>query len=118
MKVETDVIQDLRLLLLNKLREIKDPSNKRIYNFLKSHVYWALKIKRRTLKKNILNHAKMEKPVTEKTETYLFLTGDNTLQHIASLLIQGYTAKEIKSKLDISTTNYKKYIERIKVQLV
>ena len=82
-----------------------------------SHIRWALAIKRRNLKKKIINEAKMEKPKEGMNPSYLFLNGDETMYNIADLLIQGHSAKDVKASLGISNTVYKRYVEKIKGQL-
>ena len=113
-----DFIQDLKLHILKKLDKVKEPTNKRLYCFLYSHIRYAFLLKRREIKNKINNEKKLETINSLYYTSHFHLVGDENLQNISNLLIQGYNHKEVRKILNIKIYTYKKYINKIKLQLI
>lgn len=112
-----DLIQELRLLCLQKLDRIEDPTNKRIFNFLRISISLALKDKARKVGKLLDREEKEEEILGEKVKLPItcFCFGDQLLDNVATLLAHGETKQSICSILNISRTRLQQAIEKLKV---
>ena len=111
-----DLMQELRLLCFQKLNKITDPSNKRIFNFLRISIKLALLDKTRKVGKRLDREPKEVEILGEKSKTLpsLFYFNDELLEQVATLISNGETQQYICKKLNISRTRYNKEINRLK----
>jgi hypothetical protein len=113
-----DLLQDLRLLCIKKLHNIKDPTNKRIFNFLKISIKLALLDKTRRVGKFLDREAKEQEVLGEKVKdpmSFTFCFGDDTLDKVATLLAYGETKQNICTQLGISRSKLNQQIDKLKV---
>lgn len=112
-----DLIQELRMLCFQKLNRISDPSNKRIFNFLRISIKLALKDKARKVGKRLDREETESEILGEKVKNVptLFFFDDTLLEQIATLLANGETKQHVCSTLSISRTKLNKEIDRLRV---
>ncbi len=112
-----DLIQELRLLCFQKLNRISNPTNKRIFNFLRISIILALKDKARKVGKFLDREEKEDELLGEKVKTPnpCFCFGDELLDNVATLLAYGETKQKICKDLHISRTKLQQQIEKLKV---
>lgn len=114
-----DLVSELRLLCFRKLSKITNPTNKRIYNFLRCSVSLALRDKNRKVCRQ-LDKEKIENSVLAETPeefiSPLFL--NNEIQtKVANMLIRGDTRESIRETLGISRGEFTNIIDAIKETL-
>lgn len=115
-----DLYQELRALLFKKLNRIQNPTNKRIFNFLRITIKFYLREKARTVGKrmdreNIENSHLGEQIKTPDENLVLF--ADPQMNEVAQLLIAGRTRKEIRSRTDLSVSAFNNVMANIKKQV-
>lgn len=112
-----DLYQELRVLCFQKLDKITDPSNKRIFNYLRVSISLALKDRARRVGKKLDREAQEAEILGEKTKSFptLFYYGDEMLEQVATLLANGETKQSICLNLKIKRTELDKQIDRLKV---
>lgn len=111
-----DLIQELRFLCFKKLANITEPSNKRIFNFLRISIQLALKDKARKVGKRLDREAVEEHILGEKSQpiSLLFYFNDEQLENIATLLAVGETKQSICSQLSITRTTLNKELAKLR----
>lgn len=112
-----DLMQELRYLCFQKLNKITDPSNKRIFNFLRVSIKLALKDKARKVGKKLDREEVECEILGEKPKLIdpVFYFNDLLLEQVATLLSIGETKQNVCSKLGITRTRLDREIERLKV---
>jgi hypothetical protein len=111
-----DLIQELRYLCFQKLNRITDPSNKRIFNFLRVSIKLALKDKARKVGKRMDREVTEAEILGEKSNLSpsVFYFNDDFLEKVATLLSEGETKESICKKLGITRGNLNKQISRLR----
>jgi DNA-binding transcriptional regulator YiaG len=114
-----DLIAELRLLCFQKLGKITNPTNKRIYNYLRCSIALALKDKTRKVckqmdREDIENAALMDTPQDFLHPLFL---NDELQTKVANLLIQGETRESIRESLKLSRGEFANIIDAIKETL-
>lgn len=116
---QADVVQDLLLFSYKLWHKIKDPSNKRIYNYM---YYSILRYLGKRKQKTVIGN---KRELTYLSNTYaqpkmyvadtsnLMDFGCESYNTIAKLLIEGYNQKEIIA-MDFTAKEVKKAIKHIK----
>jgi hypothetical protein len=109
-----DLAQELRALCFSKLRKISEPTNKRIYNYLKVCIKLNLKDRCRKVGKYLDREVIENSILGDKNPNNFFCFGDSMLDRIAYLLAYGSPKKDICLELNISRPKLQKEIERLK----
>lgn len=110
-----DLIQELRLLCFSKLQRISNPTNKRIFNFLRISIILGLKDMTRKVGKRMDRELREVEVLGEKTrETSIFYFNDGLLEKIATLLSNGESRQDICTKLQITRGRLNKEIEKLR----
>ncbi len=113
-----DLMQDLRLLCFKNLRNIKNASNKSIFNYLRISIIFYLKDKTRKVGKYLDREEKENEVLGGKViNTTMFCFGDTRLDQIAYLLSHGETKQNICSMLGITRSTLNKDINKLKQSL-
>lgn len=111
-----DLIQDMRVICFKSLKKVTEPTNKRIFNFLRISIEFTLKDKTRRTGKR-MDREKIEKQTLCDKLTYVsshYLHPDEQTNSIANMLSHGYNKTEICKTLSISRNNLEKKIEELK----
>lgn len=113
----TDLIQDLRFLCFKKLRNIQNPTNKRIFNFLRISISLALKDKARKVGKRLDREPIECDALKERAKVMpsIFYFNDPMLEKVATFLSEGESKRNICTILKISRSKLKQEIEKLKV---
>lgn len=112
-----DLKQDILFTLYRvALPNIKNPTNKRIFNYLK---YCVIRYVQQKKKSAITKNTKELDYITEERTSEYSMSclpefGDPQTQKIAELLSMKYTRKEIKAILSIKSKDLQESIEKIK----
>jgi hypothetical protein len=112
-----DLIQELRYLCFQRLNKINEPTNKRIFNYLRISIKLALKDKARKVGKRLDRESIEIDVLSEKVKPLdpLFYYNDTLLEQVATLLANGETKQNICSILSITRGKLDKEIDRLKV---
>lgn len=112
----SDLHQDLRLLCFKALTRIENPTNKRIFNFLKITIEYGLKDKARQVGKR-LDREQIEAESLcrfhSQSEPF-FHFGDKILNQVATLLASGETKVSICKELNLTKAELNKKIEALR----
>lgn len=115
---KADLIQELRYLCFKKLGNISNPTNKRIFNFLKISIVLALKDKTRRVGKR-LDREPIERAIlgekSPRSSTSFFYFNDQLLEDVATLLSDGETKQDICKLLNITRSQLNKQVKKLKV---
>lgn len=113
-----DLLQDLRLLCLQKLHKIEEPTNKRIFNFLRVSISLALKDKARKVGKRLdrenTETSTINNYLTDHSLQPMFHFGDQKLETVATLLASGYNKQEILRELKMTRTDLEKELVKLR----
>lgn len=117
---KADLLGELRLLCLQRLERIENPTNKRIYNYLRVSIELYLKDKSRKVGRQIDREDVENDFLGEKTKypSLGFCFGDPTAEQVANMLAHGETKQSIRERLDLSRTELEDVIENIKETLL
>lgn len=112
-----DLMQELRLLCFQKLNRITNPTNKRIFNFLRISIKLALKDRTRKVGKRLDREEKESEFLGERVMDMptFFYFNDVLLEQVATLIASGETKQKICSTLNISRTKLNREVSRLKV---
>ena len=111
-----DLIQDLRYLCFKKLQNIENPSNKRIFNYLRVSISLALKDKARKVGKRMDREPIEASTLGEKKDydTSYLSFGDPLLDQIAIMLANKESKQAIVDQLGIDRLQLDKQINKLK----
>jgi hypothetical protein len=114
-----DLIQELRYVCFKRLKNLQDPTSKRIYNFLRVTIDFTLKEQARRVGKLIdrkeCTMVQIKEPIYHITSNLFFV--NDVMNDVALLLIQKYSKKEISKELGIPVRSLNKFIQKIKKEL-
>lgn len=102
---QDDLLQELRLVALGCLRSIKDPTNKRIFNYIKISIRRylgrrALRLAKKMDREAIENKVLRETAVALIHPDFLFL--EPKLAQVATLIVAKYSKAEIRGLLHLT----------------
>lgn len=111
-----DLIQDLRILCFQKLTKISNPTNKRIFNYLKISINLALRDKARKVGKFLDRESKEAEILGDRKKSTppMLFYNNSLLENIAKLLAEGETKQNICSILSITRTKLNKEIQKLR----
>lgn len=109
-----DLVQDLRLACFSALSRVENPTNKRLYNFLKTTVEYKLMDKAKRVRKRLTLDVKERESHRLSTEIPEPIVFGNSLDNmVADLLSKGYTREQIRTITDIKKSELTRSLERI-----
>lgn len=114
-----DLVSSLRLLCFQKMENIVNPTNKRIFNYLTISINLTLRHLQRKVKKGLTRPIppfvdKSSKDVHIDSPSLNLIFNDPQTTRVAELLSRGYTREDIRSTEGLSRTEIEKIIEQIK----
>lgn len=111
-----DMIQDLRVLCYRKLDKITDPTNKRIFNYIRITVKLGLMDKARKVGKQLDREVFEKAEVSEvfHTDDTVFFFDDPLLENVATALSNGYNQKFIRESFGLTAKQYNNAIKKLR----